>query len=199
MRGYTGWLPILLVPGGFGLFAAVEEPGPLIGLLFFLGMFIPLMYGTCEWFLLEHRIYRHGIVFRSLVPGMKTYVVPFYSCDITSFGTIGRRVHDGTDITQMVGRQFRQCPLTRTNITLIGLDPSYAMDIGSGKKAWDDGKTEFTYRYLPDGSFDFKDEPGVADQQRWLFSSRTPKHHIALLGELIAADQAGSNRNTTFR
>lgn len=182
MRGYTGWIPVLLPGLVFGGMAAVLDPGPIIGLLVFVMFSLPLAYGTGEWFLLEHRFHRHGVVFRSLVPGLKTYVVPYRTCDPDSLGTIGRRVHDGTDLSQAVGRRFRQCPLTGTNLLLTGLDPMTAKAIAAGREPWTPG-------FRSSGISWTGGQAGRGSEQ-WLFSSRTPEHHTALLRDLIVADRA---------
>lgn len=182
MRGYTGWIPVLLPGLFFGGMAAALDPGPLIGLLIFVGFSLPLMYGTGEWFLLEHRFHRRGMVFRSLVPGLPTYVVPYKTCDPRSFDTIGRRVHDGTDVSEAVGRRFRQCPLTRTNILLDGLDPDEARKIAKGKAPWSTSSSGFRSNAISWTG-------GLRHTATWLFSSRTPEHHITLLRELIAAEK----------
>lgn len=182
MRGYTGWIPVLALPVPLGLLFGLGEPGPLIGVIVFVGLLVPIMYGTGEWFLLEHRFHRRGMVFRSLVPGLPTYVVPYKSCDPRSFDTIGRRVHDGTDVSEAVGRRFRQCPLTRTNILLDGLDPGEARKIAKGKAPWSTSSSGFRSNAISWTG-------GMRHTATWLFSSRTPGHHIALLRDLITAEK----------
>lgn len=202
MRGYTGWIACLAFPTVLGLaWLATPEDGPLLGLFFFVVIGVPVVYATGEWFLLEHRIYQHGIVFRCLLPGLKTYVVPYYTCEPDSFSTIGRRVHNGDDVYEIVNRRFRQCPLTRTNINMSGLDPSIAMQIGSGKQPWTAGIDSDPPNIMlrANGTLGLTRNPVLEYQQVWCFSSRTPQHHIDLLGTLIADDHRTSRSSKLKR
>jgi hypothetical protein len=108
-------------------------PGPLVGLAILLGFGVPLSYGSAELLLLEHRIYEHGIVFRS-IPTLNVYVVPHSTIDPDQivFGDPPRQPGQ----VQRPDRRYRLCPLVKETIDISGLDPKYASWLGKNKLSW---------------------------------------------------------------
>lgn len=173
---------------GWGILAVLTLPFPILlatdGLVWGLGMLVGLglawTYGFAELLLLEHRLYEHGIVFRS-IPGLRTYVVPHATIDPDSFHLGGRRVHDG-GVAAALDRRFRQCPLIGPTIRFSGLDPSAAHRLGKGRDSWAAARgTAVTVG----GSQAFVPPPVVV----WMATYRDPERNLALIRDTVHRSQ----------
>lgn len=130
-----GWLILAVLPVPFAVWAAVADPGPLIGLAILIGFGIPWVYGLSEWFLLQHRVHEHGIVCRTDLPWTYTYVIPFYTVDPDAIVVRDRhRIPRGE--WRAAGRQERENPLLPRALTLDGLDPTPARRLAKGQLTW---------------------------------------------------------------
>jgi hypothetical protein len=173
-----GWGIIAALSLPLALMASFMAPGPLVGLAILLGFGVPLTHGSAELLLLEHRLYEHGIVFRS-IPGLNRYVVPHQTIDLDSFEIGGRRLHDG-GVVAAVDRRFRQCPLVEPTIRFDGLDLRYAARLGKNRLSWKDA----LYAEQRSGN------GGTRPTNRWMATYRDPERHLELIRSTVHASQA---------
>jgi hypothetical protein len=131
----VGWAIIAALSVPFALWAALGAPGPLVGLAILLGLGLPFLYMFAELLLLEHRLYEHGIVFRS-IPTLNVYVVPHSTIDPDQIVFGGRPMQPGQ--VQRPDRRYRLCPLVKDTIDISGLDPKYASWLGKNKLSWNE-------------------------------------------------------------
>lgn len=180
-RPLVAWTMLVAVSLPFAILAALGPPGPLVGLALFLGFFLPLTYAFAEWLLLQHRIYRHGIVFRS-VPGLRTYVVPFYTVQPPRVDVTDRhRVPQGE--FRLARRQHRECPAVQTSIRFTGLHPKLANRLAKRKIGWHEaGAQVVAHDRLTDGG----DGKSVVE---WQASFRDPEPKRQLLIDTVRNSQ----------
>lgn len=176
-----GWAVIAVLTLPFPILAATGAPGPLVGLAIGVPFFLCWTYGFGEWLFLEHRIYEHGIVFGSAIPGLKTFVVPHYTIDPASVHAGARRVHDG-GVVESVDRRFRQCPFVGETIRFDGLDPKFAHQLAGGKLSWQAAGRE------PLGIRD-STETMPRKQNRWMVSYSDAQRYAELLRNTVLASQ----------
>lgn len=164
------WGLLVALSSPVAVLFALGPPGPLVGLALFLGFLLPFTYMFGEWILLQHRIYQHGIVFRS-VPGLRTYVVPFSAVDPGEIEVVGRyRVPRGE--FRLAQREHRECPVVETSIRIVGLRPQRAHRLAKGKLSWHDAGAEA------------RAHDGLA---AWQASFRDPERSCRLLRETVQA------------
>ncbi|MFD1719147.1 hypothetical protein [Georgenia deserti] len=173
-----GWA----VPVGFGLpfglVAGFGPPGPAVGVVIFLLIAVPMALGGAEWFFLEHRLYEHGMVLRS-IPILRTYVIPHHTIDPASFETGGRRVHDGGMAEAVRAgneRRFRVTFLTGRTVRFVGLHPERAHRLNTGALTWHDLERPFTKGR--------SDDPVPATASWWL-SYRSAERHRRLIEDAV--------------
>lgn len=134
-RTPLSWLVLAILPVAFAGSAAVLDPGPLIGLAILVGFGIPWVYGLSEWFLLQHRVYEHGIVFRTDLPWTYTYVVPFHTVNTDAIAVRDRhRIPRGE--LRAAPRQQRENPMVPQSVVFRGLIPTAARQLAKGKLSW---------------------------------------------------------------
>lgn len=154
--------------------------GPFVGLAFLLGFGIPVTYGFAEWFFLQHRLYEHGIVLRSL-PGMRTFVIPHYTIDPGAI-EISDKVRGKRGEARVALAKDRQCPFTHNTIRFTGLEATSARSLAKGKLDWHAAGDD--YETLNGESVWV---PRAVD--RWVVSYREPEQHRRLLVETIRQSQ----------
>lgn len=160
---WLGWVIILTVPAVVGLFAGLMPPGPLIGLLVFLVMSAVLVVALAGNFVLEHRFYRHAVLFRTLLPFTKSYVVPYDTIDTSTIRQLGWSTHTSPQIHDRPSNRFRECWGQR-NIAFVAVDEHSAHQLArSGPST---GRPSLVREW-------------------WTLSTRKPEHHIDLLHRLI--------------
>lgn len=164
------WGLLVAISSPFAILFALGPPGPLVGLALFFGFLVPFSYMFGEWILLQHRIYRHGVVFRSIA-GLRTYVVPFSTVRPEEIEVVGRyRVPRGE--FRLAQREHRECPVVETSVRLVGLRPRHARRLAKGRLSWRDASAEAA-------AYD-----GTA---AWQASFRNPEHYCRLLRETALA------------
>lgn len=173
------WGLLGVISSPFAILAALGPPGPLVGLALFFGFLLPLSYMFGEWILLQHRIYEHALVFRS-IPGLRTYVVPFYTVAPDRVVVTERhRVPRGE--FQLARRQHRECPVVESSIGLVGLHPKLANRLAKGKLAWHEaGSRTVTHDRLTEGG-------DGATVVAWQASFRHPERYCQLLRDAVTA------------
>lgn len=178
-----GWGILATLSLPLALMATFMAPGPLVGVAVLLGFGLPFTYGLAEWLLLEHRLYQHGLVFRS-IPGLNVYIVPHSTIDPSDVTIGGRRVHDG-GVVAAVDRRFRQCPLVGPTIRFTGLDSKYASRLGKNKLAW----REAADRVGSHHGSTLAARPAV---NRWMATYRHPERHRDLIEATVRDSQRGA-------
>lgn len=178
-RHPLGWLWLAVLPVPFALWASVADPGPLIGLAILVGFGIPWVYGLSEWFLLQHRVHEHGLVFRTDLPWTYTYVVPFFTVDPEAVVVRDRhRIRRGE--LRAAARQERQTPLLPKTVVFRGLDPVIARKLAKGKLTWAEAGPSVI------------EMPGSRAEMRartvaWSMSVRHPDHTRERLADVVRA------------
>lgn len=175
---------ILAISLPFALLAAFGPPGPLVGLMIFLLFAVPFTYGLGEWLFLQHRLYEHGIVFRS-VPGLRTFVVPHYTIDPKAFEIATRRIHDGgvkASLETSRSGEYRVTPFTARTIRFVGLYPKYARELARGKLDWQTAGDDYELR---DGRQVWVPQAAT----RWAASCRNAERYRELLADSVRQSQ----------
>lgn len=132
---WLGWLVPAVVAVPFALLFALGPPGPLVGLVLLLMLGLPTAYILAEWFLLQHRVYEHGIVFRTELPGTHCYLVPFATVDPDRIEIEPpSRVPKGE--FRITPGQVRQNPLAPSTLRFPGLHPDTARKLAKRKISW---------------------------------------------------------------
>lgn len=178
-RHPLGWLILAVLPVPFAVFAAVADPGPLIGLGILFGLGIPWVYGLSEWFLLQHRVHEHGIVVRTDLPWTYTYVVPFYTVDPDAI-FVRERLRIPRGALRAAPRQQRENPLLPEALVLDGLCPSLARKLAKGTLTWAD--TGPSVVEMPGSRAEVPASTVV-----WRMSVRHPKRSREQLVEIVRA------------
>lgn len=175
---------VLAISLPLGVVALFTPAGPLIGLLIFGLIAIPLTYGFGEWLFLKHCVYEHGLVLRSL-PGVRRFVVPHYTIDPASFQVAGRRVHDGgvrASVQSGVDGSNRLSPLAARTVKFSGLYPDFARGLAKNQLEWHQAGDDYEVR---DGSQVWV--PQAATE--WTLSSRNPERFLTRLRETVQQSQ----------
>jgi hypothetical protein len=172
-RHPVGWIVLGVLPVPFALFAAFGPPGPLVGLATLLGLALPLAYGFAEWFFLQHRIYEHGIVFRTDLPGTYKCVVPFATVDPDQIEVAPRRRTPRGEF-EIAPRHERHHPLLEETLRFPGLTPYLAHDLAKRKLTWEEAAS-------------FRPTP---DTVRWQISVRAPEAKRHLLADTVRRSRA---------
>lgn len=167
---WLGWMILLSVPAILGFSTAIV--GLLAGVLAFAIMGVAIVVALAGVFLLEHRFYRHGVLFRTLLPFTKSYVVPYDTIDPSTIRQVGRSTHQAPQIYDGPSSRFRACWGQR-NIAFIALDEHSARHLARNK--------------LPSGRLSLV-------RQWWVFSTREPDHHLELLRRLITEQDEVTTR-----
>lgn len=180
VRPLLAWAFLVVLSTPFAVMAAVMPPGPLIGLCIFIGFLVPFTYMFAEWILLQQRIYRHGIVFRSVL-GAPKFVIPFYTVQPDRI-EIKERHQVPKGEFGLAERHHRESPFVQSSVHLTGLHPKYARKLAKGKVAWDDAGSKVQT---------VGDDRARAPQDvvRWRASFRDPEHYRELLSDAVLASQ----------
>ena len=182
-----GWAIVFAISIPFALIPVLAAPNSLgltVGLFVLVVLMVSFTYGLGEWLFLQHLLYEHGTVLRSL-PGIRTFVVPHYSVDTASIQVAGRRVHDGGVVTSVeVGRvgSFRVTPLAAQTVRFDALDPAYARPLAKGKLDWEGAAGEYEH----DGRQQvWKPHRSMV----WALSHRDAEAYAQLLRSTVRASQ----------
>lgn len=179
-RHPLGWAILAAVPVPFPIIAALSEPGPAVGIAFLIVPGIPWLYALSGRLLLQHRIYEHGIVLRTDLPG-NSYCVPFYTVDPGRI-TVGGRHPPDDGLREPIDRRVRRNPLIAESIRFPGLDPAIARSLATGKVSWHEAR----HRTITLSGTTIK----IPHQERmWAVTFTDAERHRRLLLDTVAASQ----------
>lgn len=165
-----GWGLIVLVALVLTPFAT---GGEIASLPVYAVIFVALCYLEAlvlgPQFLLEHRLYEHGLVLRTMLIGTPVYVIPHCTVRVDRLRSVPGRPETGMDTTP----HRRKCAGTRPSVRLYGLVPERARLLGKGKGSWDEAA----------GS-----GPTPA-RREWEIDYRDAERHVDRLRETVLASQ----------
>ncbi|MCT2592334.1 hypothetical protein LHJ74_20910 [Streptomyces sp. N2-109] len=180
----AGWAIITTLPLSIlliFLLLASEAIIVLVGLPVFVCLLIPLAYGLGKLLLLEHRLYEHGIVFRAMLIGTPTYVVPHYT--VLPHALRIRQHHLDWEAEwkadhRAPDRRYRHSLFTKQSVCVYGLDPEYALRLGKGKLGWTEAG------HLQSGP-SLNGAPRPSGRASWEAGYRNAERHMKLIGDVV--------------
>lgn len=130
-------------------------------------------------FLLEHRLYEHGLVLRTMLIGTPVYVIPHCTVRVDRLRSIVGRPESGTDTTP----HRRKCVRTLPSVRLYGLAPERARLLGKGKRSWSEATGAGHTPSRRDWEIDYRDaEPHLAVLRETVMASQREHPYVGLAG-----------------
>lgn len=128
--------------------------------------------------LAEHRLYEHGIVFRTAMIGTSIFVVPHHTVQPHSMQAEPKP--DSARFEVVDNPLQRRCVRARPSVRLYGLVAEHARLLGKGRLGWADAARQGGGR-LPGGTASFS---GQAD---WVADYRDAEEKVSLIQQTVWA------------
>lgn len=174
-----GWGLILLVALVLTPFATNGDVAPLP---VYAVIFVCLCYGEAlvlgPSLLLEHRLYEHGLVLRTMMIGTPVYVVPHYTVRPSLLYAVPKRPESELGSQEKPAR--RKCAFSRPGVRLHGLGTHSARMLGKGKLTWDEAARQGSGR-LPGG------QRSASAHETWEIDYRDAPEQLKLLTRTVLA------------
>lgn len=174
-----GWGLVILVALVLTPFATSGDVAPLP---VHAVVFVLLVYGEALVFapslLLEHRLYEHGLVLRTMMIGTPIHVIPHHTVQPALLHT--RPGQSGSELGSEEKPARRKCIAGRPHVRLHGLGTHHARMLGKGKLAWDEAGQQGSGR-LPGG------QRSYSGHESWEIDYRDAGQQLKLITRTVPA------------
>lgn len=131
--------------------------------------------------LAEHRLYEHGIVFRTTMIGTSIFVVPHHTVQPQSMQAEPKP--DSARFEVVDDPLQRRCIRARPSVRLYGLAAEHARELGKGRLGWAEAARQGDARVLGRTPSSFS---GQAD---WVADYRDAQEKVRLIQQTVWASQ----------